>query len=228
MKKIYIGVTLMFYIKHDEMYKAIQSSYIIELSNFLNFIEDVNLLTSSLIKTEFLDYQYAGITDLYVTEKEDIGNFLGRSSYFDYKTYADAKKLILGRKEIIKIINTHTISDKFNIGFVYFNEDSEGSEFNSTIIVNSQLNNVKDIEGIESFAISTKFKQKILDFSVEQIGIEDLKFVGISDFYKIKGKGLFSISGTFKNFKSISAELIEKSELEKKFDDVIEDYSYVG
>lgn len=218
----------MFYTKQDELYKAVQASYTIEMLNFLDFINKVNLLSSNLIKTEFLNYQYAGITDIYMSEKEDIGNFLGRSSYFDFKTFNEAEKLILRKHEIMKIIKEHDVLDKFNIGLVYFNEDREGSEFNSTIIVNSQMNNIKNIDDLWLFATSTKFKQKILDFSVELLCLEDLKFVGISDFYKIKGKGLFAISGNFKNFKSITSELIKTSELEQKFDDVMEDYSYVS
>lgn len=227
-EKKHIGVTLMFYIEQEGMYNAVQSSYIIEMSNFLNFTNEVNLLSSSLIKTEFSNYKYAGITDLYVSEKEKIGNFLGRSSYFDYKTYFDAEKLILKEQEIIKRIKKHTVFDKFNVGFVFFNEDSEGSDFNSTIVVYSLIDNVKSFRDLESFANSKKFKQKILNFSVEQLFLDDLMFVGVSDFYKVKEKGIFAITGKFKNIQNITLELIQESELEQKFDDVIDDYSYLS
>jgi hypothetical protein len=228
MKKKYIGVTMMFWIKKNEMHKAVQSSYILKITDFLNFKNEINLLSLSLIETEFVGYRYSGITDLYVSEKEGFGNFLGRTSYFDYKTLSDAKKMVLGEFELNEIIESNTIFDRFNVGFVYFNEDSEGLEFNSTIIIDSQLTNVKNIEYLKSFANSILFKQKVIDFSVEQLYLDDLKFIGISAFYKIKEKGLFSISCNFKNIGNINSELIKSSELEQKFNEVLEDYNYVN
>lgn len=227
MKK-YIGVTLVFSLKENNVFKAIQSSYIFELTTFADLKENVQNLVNQLIIADYKSYKYVGISDLYISENEGEANFLGRSSFFKDKKISDSKKHIMNNRELEKTLESFSTYEKLNIGLVYFHQDEEGKEYNSTIIVYSQILYKNDLNSIYKIANDKVFLQKIIDFSIEQLYVDGLKFIGISELYPIKSRGLFSQYGEFKDFRKIEKELIPENELENVFNSVLEDYQYVN
>jgi len=224
----HIGVTLLFYKKEKEKYHAIMSSYIFLLNTYKSFVFDVEKTAKKLLMKEFCDFTFAGIADLYIAEKEGNGRYLGRTSFFEKKQIQEAKEIILKNNAINKILSENPKEQKYNIGLVYFNNDSEGIKFNSTIIIYSQLRNIENFEQILKLANNKNFKKKIIKFSIEQLKLEDLQYVGIIDFYPIKHNGLFAVEKSFNDISNINEEIISVSELRKKFNEVLKDYKHLG
>lgn len=223
MKK-YIGTTLVFIHTESNILKAIQSSFVIELSNYTDLKKKIKNLVNNLIELDYKNYLFLGVSDLYISEFEGEANFLGRSSFFDCKKLEDAKKHILNNKELKQALEDTMSFDKSNIGLVYFHQDKEGKQYNSTLIIYSQIYRNKNLKDIYNFANSKQFKQKIIDFSIEQLYLDSLNFIGISELYPVRKKGLFSQYAEFENLDEIKSELIPDNELEKAFNDVLEDY----
>lgn len=223
----YIGTTLVFFLKENDLFKAIQSSYIFELTTLTDLKEKIEDLANQLVQSDYKGYTYIGISDLYVSENEGEANFLGRTSFFMDKKKSDSEKHILNIEELKRTFESIKSYKKLNIGFVYFHQDKEGQEYNSTIIVYSQIITKSNLNSIYKIAESKNFMQKIIDFSVEQLHIDGLKFIGISELYPVRDTGLFSKHGEFKNFNEIESVLIPENELESAFNNVIEDYKYV-
>lgn len=227
MKK-YIGTTLIFTLVEDNVYKAIQSSFILELNTIIDFKEQLKDLVNNLIQSDsFKDYSYLGVSDLYITESEGKTKYLGRSSLYDIKTQEEAKKYILNEKKIKKAFENTKWFDKSNLGLVYFHQDEEGEEYNSTIIIYSLITKYDNLKYIYEFANSKSFKEKILHFSVEQLSYNRLIFIGISELYPIKEKGLFTQSAIFKSIDEVKSEVFSERELENAFKDVLDDYMYI-
>ncbi|WP_407845770.1 hypothetical protein [Chryseobacterium sp. KCF3-3] len=226
MKNKYIGVTLMFYKEESNKYVAVQSSYVLKLSNYKDFKKDVNALVDKIINKEYLNYIFLGITDLYISEKDGKGKYLGRTSYYNYKEIKQAKAITLSKNKINEIICNNQKAKKYNIGLVYFNNDSDGEKFNSTLIIYSQIKNVKNYDDLLFFN-TLKFKKKIVKFSIEELKIDDLKLVGFTDFYPVQKKGLFSLVSTFSKISELKKNVIEVKQLRKKFNDVLSDFSYL-
>ncbi len=227
MKTKYIGTTLLFSKNVNEVYHGIQASYILKLNTFQHFIEDLNNLANETVSNEFPGYEYIGVTDLYISEKEGEGHYLGRTSYYNTKTLEEAKKMCLSSTKLSGLISEKLEKDLYNVGLVYFNEDREGPEFHSTIIVYTQLKTVRDKADLAKMAKSSLFKQKITHFAVEQLFNDDLKYVGVIDFYKVQDKGLFVVFGKFEHFRQLKKEVLTAAKLEKSYEGVIEDYEYV-
>lgn len=227
MKK-YIGITLVFSSKEEKYCKAVKSSYIFKLKDWSDLKSDIVKLAAKQIKSEFKGFKYLGISDLYISEKEGENNYLGRTSFFNDKTYMDAEKHTLKNK--VKLLDAFTKSQLFNksnISLVYFHQDKEDKQFNSTFIIYSQVSKSKDLEHIIKLAKSNLFKQKIINFSVEKLYLRRVKFVGINYLYGIKGKGLFKESGKFKNYSKIKSELLNDKEIITKLKAIKRDYKYV-
>src|SRR5690606_32069061 len=132
------GVTFVFYKKSKSKYHAIQSSYIFKLKPFEFLKTDILKKAEEIIDVYLSDYVFLGISDLYMTEKLDVYNYLGRTSFYKLKDEEKADSMVLNIKEINqRLERTHKNYKKnlINVGFVYFNKDAEGKEFNSTIIV---------------------------------------------------------------------------------------------
>lgn len=228
MKKRYIGITLIFSKKVIGYYKAIQSSYIIEIESFSKLKEDINSIANSLLKSDFRDYNFVGVSDLFITDNEGEAKFLGRTSYFDDNNIEKARKHILNKKELKEALNRIAGYKRSNLGFVYFHEDKEGKEYYSTIIIYTLLESKKDLNYILSMGECNSLKQAICDFSIEQLYVESLKFVGISDLYPIQNKGLFEQIGEFENLNEIKEEVFGENDLKTKFDEILEDYQSVS
>lgn len=222
-----IGFTLLFWKKEDEIYKGIQSSFTLKITDFFHFDKQINLLVFELLNSEFKYFNYAGITDIYVSELDGLGNYLGRTSYYNYKAISSAKKLLLSEENIIETIVNQSSAARFNVGFVYFNQDREGKKFNSTFIIYTQYSTVQSSKELINLANSRDFKQKIIKFAVENLYLDDLTVIGISDLYEIRNKGLFTLEGMFNDFENISSEIIPKELVQDKFNEVLDDYKYI-
>ncbi len=228
MEQKFIGVTMLFAKKEDKSYKVVKSSYIIEKLEFKAFKDNIQSKILELIKTDFAGYKYLGIDDFYISEDEGEGNFLGRTSYYDDKTLNSSKKHILTDLQLERAIEESKTDKKINVSFVYFHEDEEGPEYNSTIIVHSQLTKSKTLKSIIEIANSESFKEKICNFSVEELYINRLNFIGISELYGVKKSGLFSLYNNFDDINLKDFELVEESNFKDKLDEIEEDYQYIN
>lgn len=231
MENKFIGVTFVFYKKSKSKYHAIQSSYIFKLKPFEFLKTDILKKAEEIIDVYLSDYVFLGISDLYMTEKLDVYNYLGRTSFYKLKDEEKADSMVLNIKEINqRLERTHKNYKKnlINVGFVYFNKDAEGKEFNSTIIVYTVIKDFDDLKTIYRIAEGSNFKNKIVKFSIENLNKRDLKFKGISDFYYVKNEGLFESEGVFESKEDIIVDILSwDKELKKELDNIYKDYLFV-
>ena len=227
----YIGITLLFCKKGDLKVKGIQTSQIFELRTIQGVLGEVDTKATYLIGEYFQDYIFLGISDLFITEKRGIFNYMGRTSYFDIKKKSEALKLIIDQdilnNEIVKLKKKNK-SYEANVGLVYFNNDFEGKKYNSAIIIHTLINEFFiNSDEICKVAKDNSFKDKIVKFSIESLKTDNLEFVGVSDFYLVKGEGFFDVEGSFSNIQEIESEVLSKKELIEEFNRVIKDYEFV-
>jgi len=221
MKNSHIGITLIF----TSGNKAIQSSYIMmkmELEDLLNEVEKIANKQSTLN-----GYKYLGISDLYITESEANEAYLGRTSYYDEKTKIESKRHVLSNSKLKLALSECEGFRKSNISFVYFNDDREGDDFNSSIIIYSQICKYDSTEYLHNLAKSRQFKDKIIKFSVEELYLDSLEFVGVADLYGVSGDGLFQRMTTFEEIMEIKDEILGKNQIRLKLEEIEEDMSYI-
>lgn len=223
-QKRYIGVTFLFIRKEEQLYQAIQSSYIVEMKGFADLKKDITTLSEDLIISDFKDYSYLGVCDLYIADNQGEANFLGRTSFYEDKDIKQAQSYLLNKEKLKEAFSETKAYEKSNLGLVYFHEDPEGSEYNSTMIIYTLIENKKDLNSVLDIGESKAFKQVVCDFSIEQLYIDSLKFVGISELYKIKNKGLFERIAEFENLSEVEEEILNDKALEARFGEVFEDY----
>jgi len=224
----FIGVSLIFYKKDKyKKFRAVQSSYIFELKPLEQLLEDINHKAEAIINGFLLNFEYLGISDIYITESLGIYNYLGRTSFFELKNETDRDEIILSDDEINKKVSEIVQNSLINVGFVYFNRDSEGPNFNSTIIVYTIVDDFISLNELYKIAESNDFKSKIVKFSIEKLRKEDLLFKGISDFYSVRNEGLFEVEGVFDKKEEIITDVLSNKQFEKELDSINEDYKYI-
>ncbi|MCC9044161.1 hypothetical protein LNQ81_15930 [Myroides sp. M-43] len=163
MKK-YIGVTLVFYCNNT--FTGIQSSYIFELKSLELLLIDIENKAKEIINKFLLSFDFLGVSDLYMTEDLSAYNFLGRTSYFDMKEEGESQKIIVNDDILCKEVSEIIRGSLINVGLVYFNKDSEGSEFNSTMIIYTIIDEFNGMDVLYKSLKSSEFKNKIIELSV--------------------------------------------------------------
>ncbi|MDR0227781.1 MAG: hypothetical protein LBI72_01740 [Flavobacteriaceae bacterium] len=224
MKK-HVGVSLVFY--REDKSEGVQYSFVFEFKTFELLLEDIKARVSILINKYLFEYEYLGVSDVYTTEELKVYNYLGRTSFFDLKNESDSQSLILSDDEINVVLSEINEESIVNVGFVYFNKDSEGSKHNSTIIVYTVVNKIFQIEQLYAIAQSDDFKKKIIKYSIENLIEVDLVFKGISDFYAVKGEGIFSLVGEFEKKEDVLVDILTKKQIREVFIGIENDYKFI-
>ncbi len=216
----YISATLLFIKEENCVFKASRFSKIFNCSNYEKLLKDIQIFSSEVVDTYYLNYTFLGVNDLFISDKEGNGRFLGRTSFFDNKTIQDAEEHVLNGLEVINALKKSQEMEKINIGFGYFYKDEVDDENNFSLIVYSQVTKNENLEQITKLAKSRSFKEQIVHFSVDFIQLQRLKFVGITDLYGIKGPGLFEEFAEFSSYDEIISEIYSNTDLKNKFREV--------
>lgn len=224
MKK-HIGVTLVFYCNNT--FTGIQSCYIFELKSLELLLIDIENKAKENINKFLPNFDFLGVSDLYMTEDLSAYNFLGRTSYFDMKEECETQKIIVSNDILCKDVSEITRGSLINVGLVYFNKDSEGSEFNSTMIIYTIIDEFNGMDLLYKSLEVSEFVKKIIKYSAENLMEEDLIFKGISDLYSVKNEGLFELEGVFENKEEVINEVLSFRQLEKKFNSLRNDYMHI-
>lgn len=225
MKK-HIGVTLVFFKRNKNKFIGIQSSYVFELKPLDLLLNDIDDKAKEITNNFLSGFDFLGISDIYITENLSTYNYLGRTSFFDIKNEDETREFIISDDEIKEKANKNVKSNLINVGFVYFNRDSEGSNFNSTIIIYTVIDKFFGTKELYEVAESNGFKDKIIRFTIENLRQEDLIFKGISDFYFVKNEGLFETEGIFDSKEEITDEILSNNQLEIELNKINNDYKY--
>ena len=205
-----IGITLVFKEKDNDLISGVLKSLVLD-SKIDDFKNEVNELGNKIAK--YYDYTFLGINDVFTVSGEaKQGEILGRTSYFDYDDITKAKEL---KNEFLK-----NETGTFLSSLIYFCSNKIGEKFTLTVLTILELTNTDFEKQIQQIADEVKFKNKIIEISVD--GIDELNFIGVESLEKTDLK--FNVFETlYSNFDSLdilSEEIISSNDLDEILNDI--------
>ena len=165
-----------------------------------------------------MNYNYLGINDLFsVSGEVKQGEVLGRSTFYDLKSEADAIELVSTNEYSFDL---NTLSNDFNCSFVYLCTNENNEYFTITIITVISSSSEKVIDDAKSLGKNVDFQEKIIINSLEKI--ETIKFIGIEDICDINlDINIFqTFYSEFDNFESLKKERLNFEEIEEIVKDI--------
>ena len=206
-----VGITLVFKEKNNQLISGVLKSSVLDVKTN-NFKNEVNKLGNKIAK--YYDYTFLGINDVFTVSGEaKQGEILGRTSYFDYDDITKSKEL---KNEFPK-----NETGTFLSSLIYFCSNKIGEKFTLTVLTLLELTNIDFEKQVEQIANEVKFKNKIIEISVD--GIDDLNFIGVESLEKIDLK--FNVFETlysdFEDLEQLTGEIISEEELNNKLKDIL-------
>lgn len=210
-----LGVTLLFKDKNTEGTKGVLKSTVIESASG-RIMEDAQNIGGEI--AEHYNYTYFGINDLFtVSDKPKVGEFLGRTTYYELDEYSKSKNLIDDDFSLDELSE----SNVFNCSLIYFCENADDEKYSITTLTIIESSNNNLLEKALEIGNRKEFKDKVKSNSIDNI--ESIKFVGIESINSIDLKyDVFqSFYSDFENDKVLKAESLSTEEIEEIEADII-------
>jgi len=207
--KNYIGVTLLF----SKKSKGISVSDIISFKDKDDIRKNCQSLGEKFIEYYYKGYKYVGVSDVFFVKKTKLlGDFLGRTSYYELKTKKAAKGLCLDKsvfKNSIKAIKT----EKVNVEMVYFFKGNKNEKGFSFIIYSVIPKRKLEKGGLQTFADSKEWKSVISKSSVEKIKTSSISFIGVHSLYKARNLGFNEMKCKDCSIKDMEKDILSSKEI---------------
>lgn len=207
---MYTGVTLLFYDEKPDSILGILKSLVLETKKS-ELVNRANILGKKIASAD--NYTYLGINDIFIVSGEaKEGEILGRTSYFDYNDIDKAKQLM---NEFHKIE-----TGKFLCSLIYFCSNNMGEKFTITVLTILELTTTPLKKQIEKIVNEIKFKNKIVEISVDRI--DKIDFIGIESLEKtdLKFNVFETLYSDFDNLEILNEEILSSSDLNSILNDV--------
>ena len=183
-----VGVTLLFFMREDQVLKGILKSYVLSSDSIEEVRIEANLIGEKQNvfdsrKNEY-SFKYLGIEDIFkVIGPVEHGAMLGRMTIWD-QTIEEARKLVLDSSQFAMHSQLDSFSGKWYLAtpayFVNTHDPEELRSISCLCLIESQ-DPSSVIEKATCVSTSHEFKSKIVEAECEGLELDELFFLGFED-----------------------------------------------
>lgn len=219
MNEYYVGVSLLFVKREDQILEAILKSYILKSDTYQDVVQEIKAIGEK--QNIYNEFEYIGLEDIFrVVGPIKEGALLGRMTIWDL-TLQNAKNLVLKPDKYTFNSQLDGFSGIWYLAIpIYFvqEEDIEDSRSISCYCLIESTNSSRVIEKSLLIAQSKEFKDKIIECDYEGLAFDELEFLGFEDIQVVyddiqSGEAFMKISKRFDTMDEIRSLIIDDEKL---------------